>query len=277
MDIMNIARRLLIQGKHFATNHAPGILMGMGTAGVGTALIMTIQSAPKATYLIEEAQRKKAEEERKEDGDAPKTFLVPLTKKETVRATWRLYLPPIGIALFSVGCFWAAHGIDLRRQAVIAGLYSTAEATLQEYQRKVSETIGKDGEREVRRSVEQDRIEKNPPPAVIFTGPQNWFIIHGKYFPATYNSVKKVENEANHRMMQQMYLSESELFWMLDPSGDYLRCDGDEGQVGWSLDKLLVLHIEPGLDPEGRPVFIVTYEDEDGFRYDPRPGYSKGL
>ena len=126
----------LIKGAHkIAMKHAPGILMGMGTVGLGTALVLSIKAGPKAVILTEQAEMEKARGEQPAE-DGKQALMVPLTWQEKLGATYKLYIPPVGIAIFSLMCFWAAHGIDLKRQAVVAGLYSTAEATLQEYQRK---------------------------------------------------------------------------------------------------------------------------------------------
>lgn len=269
---------LIRSGKRLAVKHAPGILMGMGTVGVGTAVILSAKAGPRAVYLIEREEEKKAQNlPVREDGHV--CLRAPLDWKETVRAVWKIYIPPVGLTVFGLSCFWAAHGIDLKRQAVVAGLYSTAEATLKEYQKKVVEMIGKDNEKEIRNAVAQDRIDQAAPQTASLILPPDtdtWCIIDGQIFPSSYNRIKDAQNKANHKMFREMYISKTELYWLLDPSGEYLRPDGEDGMVGWTVDKLLVLDIHGGLTPEHKPMLSIDYTDDYGNRYDPVPGYANG-
>lgn len=276
---MEWLKPLIRTARKTLTTHAPDILMGMGTVGVGTSVIFALKNGEKAVYLIEEAQRKKAEEERKAQGAADGgylPFLAELDWKEKLKAVWKVYLPPVGIALFSIGCFWGAHGIDLKRQAVLAGLYSTAEATLSEYQKAMDNLIGKDGRKEVERSAAEEKVQKMSLPSTpsMLPGTDRWCCIDGHLFPSTYIKIKDVQNKANHRMFQEMYLSKLELYWMLDPNGDYLK-DKDAGEVGWSIDRLLVLDIQEIDGPDHVPMYSIEYKDDNGYWYPPRPEYGQ--
>lgn len=277
---LNWFTSLLKSGKRLAVKHAPGLLMGMGTVGLGTSVILAIEAGPKAVVLTGDALMKKeataqeqivyADNERY-SVDAP----VVLTWKEKLASTYKLYIPPVGMAVFSLLCFWAAHGIDIRRQAVVAGLYSTAEATLQEYQKKVVEMLGEKQADEIRQSIGNDRVaqaQQNlpPPPEDYDLGTQKWCYIYGRRFPCSYNRIKEVQNNINNQMINEMYASEAELFWALDPTGEWLRPDDRSRMSGWTVDKMLVLRVA---NPAS-PVLDITYEDKYGMTYLPEPGYS---
>ena len=273
----------LIKGaRKIAIKHAPGILMGMGTVGLGTALVLSIKAGPKSVILTEQAEMEKAKRNRKENdlyADDAKTETVvlmeELTWKEKLATTYKLYIPPVGMALFSLLCFWAAHGIDLKRQAVVAGLYSTAEATLQEYQRKVVDLLGEDQANQIRQSIGDDHVREAqqalpPPPEDFDIGTRKWCYLYGRRFPCSYNRIKEVQNEINDQMFREMYASEADLFWKLDPTGEWLKPDQQAKLTGWTVDSMLVLRV----NNPASPMLDISYEDKNGQPYLPVPGYS---
>ena len=262
----------VFRGLHgFAVKHAPGILMGMGTVGVGSAVILAAKAGPKAVILTEKAEMEKA----KRSGE-PDTLMLELTWQERLAATYKLYIPPVGLTVFGLMCFWAAHGIDLKRQAVVAGLYSTAEATLQEYQRKVVDILGKDQADEIRQSIGDDRVRESqrnlpPPPEDFDLGSQKWCYLYGRRFPCSYNRIKEVQNEINDQMFREMYASEADLFYKLDPTGEWLKPDNAARMTGWTVDNMLVLKV----NNPASPMLDIVYEDKNGLSYLPEPGYSQ--
>jgi hypothetical protein len=272
---MNWFTNLLRSMRKTAVRHAPGILMGMGTVGVGSAVILAAKAGPKAVILTEQAEMEKAKTiQPVEEGG--KCLRVPLTWKEKLAATYKLYIPPVGLTVFGLMCFWAAHGIDLKRQAVVAGLYSTAEATLQEYQRKVVDILGEKQADEIRQSIGDDRVaqaQKNlpPPPEDYDLGTQKWCYLYGRRFPCSYNRIKEVQNEINELMFREMYASEADLFYKLDPTGEWLRADDAARMTGWTVDNMLVLRVNNA----SSPTLDIVYEDKNGLAYLPEPGYSQ--
>lgn len=285
--IMNGLGKLVRSGRQFAVKHAPEILMGMGTTGLISSLWLAIKAGPKAMIMTEQAEMDKAQ---RIYGDEPvkifadnipyetngRVLMEPLTWQEKVKTLAPLYIPPVGLALFSLICFWAAHGIDLKRQAVVMGLYSTAEATLNEYQRKVADMLGEKQAGEIRQSIAEDHaamdVKKLPPPEDYDLGTQKWCYIRGRRFPSSYNKIKDVQNQFNHQLLNDMYGSEADLFWMLDPSGEWLRPDNQSQMSGWTVDRFLVLRIA---NPSS-PVLEITYEDKYGLAYLPMPGFTNG-
>ena len=268
---LNWFTSLLRSGKRLAVKHAPGLLMGLGTVGLGTAVILAAKAGPKAMTLTEQAEMEKAKQIFPDAN--PRPLMAELSWQEKLAATYKLYIPPVGMAVFSLLCFWAAHGIDIRRQAVVAGLYSTAEATLQEYQKKVVEMLGEKQADEIRQSIGNDHVAQQnlpPPPEDYDLGTQKWCYLYGRRFPCSYNRIKEVQNNINNQMINEMYASEAELFWALDPTGEWLRPDDRSRMSGWTVDKMLVLRVA---NPAS-PILDITYEDKYGMTYLPEPGYS---
>lgn len=251
--------------KQSAVKNAPHLLMAAGTVGSAAAVISAAKAAPAARDAVYEAEYDKGEA---------------LTRMEVMKAGWKYFVPAALMEALALTSFWCAHGIDLKRQAILAGILSTTQEALAEYERKVKEMIGRDAEKEIHNAIAQDQVNKNPPPEnpVILPGEaETWWIIDGQYFRQTYTGIKDAQNMANDRMIQHMYISKSELYWLLDPNRLYLEADGDEGSVGWNVDRQLILEPDLVFDPQHRPVGVIRYKDRNGLPYPAMPGYSASL
>lgn len=275
----------LIGSKRWITKNAPHILMAMGTGGSITAVIFAAKATPAAAQA-----KKDAEFEKCVNGDPDgkmrgeeyigifKKDMEKLTAWETVKACGKYYIPAVGMEVFSLLCFWGAHGIDVRRQAVLAGLYSTAEQALIEYQKKVVEMIGKEPEREIRNAIAQDHVDRNPPPTLMIEPDTDvWVYYSGYKFRSNYYKLKDIQNDANHELIANLYLSESDLLWMFDPDHRYVVPSQTSRNVGWSVDRLMQFDILPCATPDHQPAFEVEIRDKDGREYRPLPGYSASL
>lgn len=275
---------LLRKGWGEMVKHSPGILMGLGTSGTVTAVIFAAQATPRAQDRVIDRKLVLAAEEYDldveqiaEDWTHGRIALPKLSFLEWLKAAGPAYAPAAGMTLFSLLCFWSAHGIDMKRQAVLAGLYSTAEQALAEYQSKVKELIGEKAEREVRNEVQRDKVEALPPPqntVILAEDSELWCLIDEQYFRGTWVKIKDAQNDANHEMIQHMYISQQELYWLLDPDKKYLKPKPDSGSIGWSVDRMLELDIHVITNPEHKPVLCIEYRDKDGNYYPPKPGYS---
>ena len=275
------ARPFLIRSKHWLVKHAPALLMGMGTTGSISAVIFAVQATPKAVQAKKDAEWVKANGGEPSDDGAHGIFasdMGKLTVWETAKAVGPYYIPAIGMELFSLMCFWGAHGINVRRQAVLAGLYSTAEAALQEYQSKVVDMIGEKPEKEIRTAIAQDHIDRDPPPAGFVDSDEDvWCYYKGYKFRTSYNKLKEIQNDANAEMIRNLYLSESDLLWMFDPERKWIRPSNDSRNSGYCVDRLMKFDIHPIWGPNHKLAIGLEIRDENGREYDPVAGYSKSM
>lgn len=289
MNVLGFLKPAYYTAKSFTIKNVSHILMGVGTGCSVSAVISAANNAPEAARQVEDAKYDKTAKvhgmtikeviAKYTNGDIR---LEKLTVWEWIKAVAKYFGPAAALELLALISFWGAHGIDIHRQAILVGVATTAEEALREYQKKVKELIGDKAENEVQTAIAQDKIDKCPPPegsVILADDAEMWWLIGQppQRFKATYSHIKDTQNEINWEMLQHMYASESDLFWLLDSDKKYLKPEWDSGSVGWSCDKLLVLDIAVGFDPDHKPVGVITYKDKDGFRYDPQPGYSKGL
>ena len=120
--------------------HSPEILTGIGIAGMITAAIMAVKATPKALILIEAEKERQNEallneaDENGWDNCAQITTLKPL---DTVKATWKCYIPAVITGAMSVACLIGASSVNARRNAALATAYTLSESALKEYQEKI--------------------------------------------------------------------------------------------------------------------------------------------
>lgn len=271
----------LIRGRQWAIRNAPHILMAMGTGGSITAVIFAAKATPAAVQAKKDAEFEKTDDSPEDNEGAVgifKTDIQHLTPMETIKVCGKYYIPAIGMEVFSLLCFWGAHGIDVKRQAVLAGLYSTAEQALIEYQKKVVEMIGEKPEHEIRNAIAQDHIDKDPPPSMLIDSDMDcWCYYKGYKFRSNYAQLKDIQNDVNKEMIDHMYISECDLLFMFDPDHRWVVPTKDSRLVGWTVDRLMEFDIMPILGPDHRPALEIEIRDKDGREYLPLAGYAATL
>ena len=221
-----------------ATKHSPEILTGVGIAGMITTTILAVKATPKALMLIKEEKLFK-EKEAHEGGmfTEDKESVFKLTPLEVVKATWKCYIPAAVTGSLSVASLICASSTNARRNAALATAYSLSETALKEYREKVVETIGEKKEQVVLDKIAKDKIDRNPVVnnEVIITERGNtlcYDTISGRYFKSDPDMLKRVENELNRRMIDEMYVSLNEYYYEIGLNGTSVGHD-----LGWNIDK----------------------------------------
>ena len=229
------------------TKYSPGILTGIGIAGMIGATFMAVKATPKALYLIE---TKKEEAEVEE-----------LTPIETIKTCWTCYIPATLTTVLSAVCLIGASTVSAKRNAALATAYSISEAALREYQEKVVEVIGEKKEKAVRDAVAKDQIERDPvtkSEVVIIDSNSNTLCyepLSGRYFKSTIDKIKKAEIKLDRQMIQEMYVSLNDFYWEIGLDGTDL---GD--QMGWNLSKgYMDLSFSSQLADDGTPCAVIVY------------------
>lgn len=274
-------RPLLLRSRQFVIRNAPHILMGMGTTGSITALIFAAKATPAALQAKKDAEFLKSGGQENDDTHYSGVFagdIQKLTPAETLKVCGRYYIPAAGMELFALMCFWGAHGLNMQRQALLAGCLSTAEQALIEYQRKTAELIGDKAEKEIRIANAQDRVDRSPPIPWVFEGDADcWCEYKGYQFRSSYRKLKDIQNDANAEMIKNMYLSESDLLWMFDPERRYIVPSNESRHIGWTVDRMMEFDILPIMGPDHQPMLEIDIRDKDGREYPPEPGFAASL
>lgn len=240
-------KRTIKSAERVLTKYSPGILTGIGIAGMIGATFMAVKATPKALYLIE---AKKEESEVEE-----------LTPVETIKTCWKCYIPATLTTVVSAACLIGASTVSAKQNAALATAYSISEAALREYQEKVVEVIGEKKEKAVRDAVAKDQIERNPvtkSEVVIIDSNSNTLCyepLSGRYFKSTIDKIKKAEIKLDRQMIQEMYVSLNDFYWEIGLDGTDL---GD--QMGWNLSKgYMDLSFSSQLADDGTPCAVIVY------------------
>ena len=240
-------KRTIKSAERVLTKYSPGILTGIGIAGMIGATVMAVKATPKALYLIES---KKEESEVEE-----------LTPVETIKTCWKCYIPATLTTALSAVCLIGASTVNAKRNAALATAYSISEAALREYQEKVVEVVGEKKEKAVRDAVAKDQIERDPvtkSEVVIIDSNSNTLCyepLSGRYFKSTIDKIKKAEIKLDRQMIQEMYVSLNDFYWEIGLDGTDL---GD--QMGWNLSKgYMDLSFSSQLADDGTPCAVIVY------------------
>lgn len=237
--------------------HSPGILTGLGIAGMVTTTVMAVKATPKALTLIEEEKRRQNKElmEAGEEANIEK-----LKVKDVVKVTWKCYIPAAVSGVVSTACIIGANTVNVRRNAALAAAYTLSETALKEYQEKVVETIGEKKEKAVRDAVAKDRMENDPVTTkeVIITEKGNTLCydsISGRYFKSDIEKIRKAENELNRRMKYENYISLNDFYTEIGLSPTRL---GD--QLGWNIDKGYIdIYFSSQLAADETPCLVIEF------------------
>lgn len=252
---------------------SPEILTGVGIAGMITTTILAVRSTTKALELIEvekRRQNKKIVEEAKKKGKTSCKQVTKLEPVEIIKVCWRVYVPTVITGVSSIACLVGASSVNARRNAALATAYNLSKTALTEYREKVVETLGKDQDESIRKSIDNDHIERKPVTKneVIVTDNGDTLCydsISGRYFKSSIDQIKKAENYINRTVLTEMYVSLNEFYDELDL--DHTKLGND---LGWNIDDgLIEIDFSSQIADNGKPCVVVNYS------VTPRYGYSK--
>ena len=236
--------------KMAVSKHSPEILTGLGIAGMITTTILAVKATPKALELVKD---------KKEELDYAEDEKLPVI--ETVKATWKCYVPAAVTGATSVVCLVGASSANLRRNAALTAAYNLSTTALAEYKEKVVETVGEKKERTIRDKVAEERINKNPvnQSAIVVTGKGNtrcFDTITKRRFTSDIETMNRIVNELNKRMINgDDYVSLNEFYYEIGLDSCLV---GDE--LGWNVrDNLIELDFSAQLDTDGVPCIVVDY------------------
>jgi hypothetical protein len=237
------------------TKHSPEILTGIGIAGMITTTVLAVKATPKALQLIEE---------KKKEQDVEK-----LTPVETVKTTWKCYIPAAVTGVTGVGCLIGASSVNARRMTALTTAYKLSETALTEYKDKVIETVGEKKEKTIREKVAEKQVMDNPVKTseVVMTGNGDtrfYDPMSGRHFTSNLDKVKKAENNLNNEMLHSItgYSSLNEFY---DEIGLPHMDIGD--QFGWNAENLIKIDVHAIVDDDGNPTIVLDYVNRPDYNY----------
>lgn len=250
-DVANFVRKARLS----VAKHAPEILTGMGIAGMITTTVLAVRATPKALRLIEEEKQEQQVDE--------------LPAVQTIKATWKCYIPAAVTGLTSIMCLICASSVNAKRYAALTTAYKLSETALTDYKSKVIETIGEKKEKTVREKVDKEHIEQNPVSRseIIITDKGNTLCfdpISGRYFKSDIDRIKRAENAINKTLLHGIagYASLNEFYDELDLDHTSM---GDV--LGWNTNRLVDIDFTSQIADDGTPCIVIDYREAPIYDY----------
>lgn len=129
---------------HTVKRNAPTILLVSGLTSGALSLYFTVKGTIKAVREVDASEEE-------------------LAGMEILKKVWKHYVPAVISAGGSAACFIGMHSIHNNRMAALMTAYKATEASLLQYQSKVTEVLGEKKEKEIQDAVVKEHITSNPP------------------------------------------------------------------------------------------------------------------
>lgn len=230
------------------SKNSPHILTGLGCAGVVSTAILTGKAVPKALKILEE-----------EEAWRKKNNFTEMTKIDIAKRTWPVFVPSIVVGATSIACIIGANTVNTKRNAALAALYTMSETAFRDYKTKVVEQIGQAKETKIRDEISKDIIHADPlsdNKPVIITGKGDVLCYEkmcGRYFMSSYETIRRIANDLNYRLLSDMWMDLNELYYELGLPSTELGY-----QVGFDIEKgKIEIDFSTQLDTTGQPCLVI--------------------
>ena len=255
MKIQEIAKHanlLIKKSGNFLQANSPTIFAGIAIAGVVGTAVMAVRATLKARDIIDEASY--------EDPDTNEEVEPDL--KETIALTWKCYIPVVLMGGLTIGSVVAAHTISSRRNAILAGLLTTSQQALEEYQKKTEEVVGHSKAEKIKEELAGDKMLKYPveKTTICETGFGHSLCFDtwsGRYFWCDFETVRQKMNDFNFQLNNEFSMSLNEFYELL-----HLDSVGCGEEVGFTTSHPLELSYKSRLASNGTPCLVIEYAHE---------------
>jgi hypothetical protein len=245
----------------------PLVLTVVSCTGVVATAIVAMRAAPKATQALAELRDEISH-------DVGYSYEEKIPFKDAVKATWKIYIPPVCVGLATISTIIANDRVNAKRTAIFSASAALAANTLREYQQHILEEIGAEKESKIRDKIAKDKVKHNPLPAEehdIFISSGDGVLVcydslSGRYFKSNVELIRSIENDLNRHILSHMSISLNELYMSLglEPI--------DVGSIlGFNIDNMIDFHFSAQLDQSKKPVLVMSHINM------PVPAYDKNL
>ena len=208
------------------TKALPTVLSIVSIVGLTATVVTAVRETPKAVKILEERKLEKGEE---------------LTVKETVKATWKCYIPVVAIGAGTVACILGANALNRKVQASLASAYALVSNAYGKYKGKVVELYGKEAHDKIISSIAAEKSNAMPITAGSFVKNSCldfdekeeellfYDVFSGRYFTSTMGKVLQAEYHLNRNYVLAGGVEINQFYDFLGIS----RVEGGDA-VGWS-------------------------------------------
>lgn len=217
----------MMKSNLFLKKNSATILTVAAAAGVITTSVLSAKAAIKASRVLAHKEEEKGEK---------------LTFKETISATWTIYIPPFVAGMSTIACVFGANILNQRQQASLASAYALIENSYKEYKAKLKELYGEEAHNNIidaiaakkcedvyisaggLESAYNQEIESDTEPRLFYDE------YSGRYFESTIEKVLLAEYHLNRNYILRGFARLNDFYEFLGLE----QTDYDEA-VGWDI------------------------------------------
>lgn len=224
------------------------VLTGLSIAGVLATMALTANAAPKAKVIMDGLK-----EEAESLGEKVKPA-------DVINELAPIYAPAFAMGGVTIALIVLGHKAHVRDTAVLTGLYTVTEKSLRDYQKKVVDTIGDKKEKEIRDSIDKDRIKGKSMNNVIYTGKGKHLCYDsysGREFEGDIEHIRKLQNDLNEDIYNHGgSMTLSDFYYELGLKPTKISDD-----IGWTVETGgCKLSFSSQLTDAGVPCLVINYD-----------------
>lgn len=240
-----------------AQKRSPELLTGFAITGVIISIITTYKQAPKIQtdidFARDELEYAQSDEHKKE------------IRMQCIKDVARHSFPIVLSTGTTIGCIVLNNYISNRRRTLLAGLLSTTQTALLDYQNATNQVLDDKKLQKVHDKIAEKKLEDKPPDAnyIQSTGQGTTLcceLITGQYFYSDIHFIKKKWLEFNDELQQDLEKSLNDWLYELQIQRSDL---GDE--LMWIYDpeknlRTITLRESSLLTTDSQPVYCIGYD-----------------
>lgn len=239
-----------------AKKHAPEIMVAIGIANMFVSIGLAIDATRKATKTIDIKKEEISKKENKPVED------ITLTKKETIKAVGKYYIPTIVSAGLATTCIIGANRENRKRNAILAGAYTMSEAARKELRQQIVESLGEKKAQMIDDEIAKKKLEAAPvanPTNIVDTGDGTTLCYDeytDRYFHSSPEKIHQAINKLNERLLTEHWIPLNDYYYTI---GIPIVKDGDDR--GWNLDRdgLISPSFSSILDKNEHPCLVINF------------------
>lgn len=246
---------IIKRAERIVSDNSPAIMTGIGVVGSLTATYLSGRATFKAAELIlsEDRDRRLKNEE-------------PMTPREKVDMTWKLYIPTLSVATVTCAAIVMANRVSTKRATAVATAYALSERAYDEYRTKVVEKMGENKEREIREEIAQDRVRRAGASSIVVADGSGKVLCHdafsNQFFTSDMETIRKAMNDINRQIIHHDYATVSDLYEAIRDKE--IRDSAPENttissEMGWNSDNLLEIDFQTVLYDERVPCLSMVF------------------
>lgn len=231
----------MVKLTNILTENSPTILTVFGCIGLVTTVGLTIKATIEATKIVDE--------HKEEIDKMPQKHYI---AAETVRLTWKCFVPVVFAGGTSLGCIIGANSINLKRNAALMATYVATEEQLKSYKNKIL------GTQTDQKQIGDINIEEKTGKSFVVDGSKCMCKdgFSGRLFETSLSKVQSAQTALNKMITYEYRVTVNELY-------DELGLDRiDPGDAfGWDLKHgdEIDININAVVDEQHGPIMLITY------------------